>query len=573
MEVSSATRQNNLAGSDFQTLVLAARLRQEQQEAQLLAKQLASQSLVSQQHQQQLQFQFEATGGGNCKFSAAAARGELLAEQHRLGLMQRLGLLQTAAGQQQPLLRQVKPRELEQQNNRREDLQQQQQQLMIIDEELDDCPDESDCLESDDQFSSRRNSDDAPETYFAVPRNLKKSFIKRYRKSCFLPVSRASLNFVQRIMLYSSKLLNDSLLLLVHITLHSGLTNRATNRTTNPVDADSSSESSPPSSQAAAAAEQALNAAARGQSHQPIELTSVASSNELHNSAKRHLQHHHLAHVAHQQQHHRNSPLQQLHHQHLHSHHHSHLAHLHKAPDSSSPLIGAKCDQSEAAKQSIVGAGTGAPPQPPCSVSPTSSTSSAISSASCVLSSASSSTSSSAASSVSSSSGGRPAASGNSASGSPSGSSSSASSARNSVTPPGNRRRQQSNNGAGQGSPLPPSPADSGVSDVDSHYSSNDEHQIKASGKPPLGPRNTSSCPAQRRQALQQANKEDLPAPSESSQTTPPPPPPKNQTQTEQTGATAASASQQNATNEDAAARDDKQHLFASNPTVPCKYF
>lgn len=37
--------------------------------------------------------------------------------------------------------------------------------------------------------------------------------------------------------------------------------------------------------------------------------------------------------------------------------------------------------------------------------------------------------------------------------------------------------------GAQASSPLPPSPADSGVSDVDSHYSSNDEHHNQTSLK------------------------------------------------------------------------------------------
>jgi len=150
------------------------------------------------------------------------------------------------------------------------------------------------------------------------------------------------------------------------------------------------------------------------------------------------------------------------------------------------PLAGQRGPSSAGA-----GGGQRTPPQPPCSVSPSSSTSSAISSASSSMGSGACSSSVSSAGSAaappsSAAAGGSSPARASSASSAPPASLQQTSATnpggscapnapanRNSVTPPGQKQRR-----CGQtGSPLPPSPADSGVSDVDSHYSSSNDTQ------------------------------------------------------------------------------------------------
>lgn len=155
-------------------------------------------------------------------------------------------------------------------------------------------------------------------------------------------------------------------------------------------------------------------------------------------------------------------------------------------------------------------AGSKSPPQPPCSVSPTSSTSSAISI---------SSSSSSSVHHLRPSSSGIPSSS--SSSGKPSCSpQSSTSLARSSVTPPGSRTNRagsggsagskQQTNGASQS--LPPSPADSGVSDVDSHYSSSttDESGNRLAKMNQNRSSSSSSPPVKLDQTLKSGDKSNL---------------------------------------------------------------
>lgn len=163
---------------DLQTLMLARLQHQSQQEA-LLAKQLSQQSL-NQQHQQHQSQQQSA-------FEQQQQLAAMKSQQEQLNLIQRLNLLQ----QQQINLNQ----QLSSERN-------QMTQRMIIDEA------ENDDNEDDDNEDNRENEDHTysndddvmmmqeelieaqSKSSAPTPRNLKKSFIKRYRKFLFFSSAR-----------------------------------------------------------------------------------------------------------------------------------------------------------------------------------------------------------------------------------------------------------------------------------------------------------------------------------------------------------------------------------------------
>lgn len=255
------------------------------------------------------------------------------------------------------------------------------------------------------------------------PKNLKKLFIKRYRKSLIsvlvkqnqiahrvIKLARENHNI--NIIMYTNYLAANNIHLSL-LTYFSSLLNQLL------VDADSSSSSasSPPSNQQTAANNQ-KNPTDQNSSTSRISIENASTTTTNSN----------------------NSSQQQV------ASNNKRLGALSDNSNSKDTKASVHQLNHQHGQKATISSGQTTPPQPPCSISPTSSTSSAISS--------SSSTSPIA--------------------------SSAQVSARNSVTPPGSRSGSRRCGVNGQASsPLPPSPADSGVSDVDSHYSSNDEHNIQ----------------------------------------------------------------------------------------------